>query len=242
MSTIAERRRAQAVAISVLEEVSDPSRPSPVSRALQARAESALRHLTAPAQLHDHLSELLSMIASLLACAAFGSTMQHVGSVEAAKASPGFPRNHLRDGFYLAIARGSLVPTTVFRSSSGRSSSALSRAVRAGRLFFVELDGIRAFPSFFVDPRYPLRDLEAVTKQLAGISFGAKWLFFVLPKASLSSAKAVAPSGYSGDATAVHSAGCAAEADGVSLRTPLQAIEDGDVELVLRIAAAYAAS
>ena len=242
MSTIAERRRAQAAAISVLEELCDQTDSSTTAMGLRARSRSALRHLTSPDQLHDLLTELLSVVASLPAGAMFQSNQERSGSGQVFEVALDSPRTHAREGFYSALAHGRLIPSAMFRSSSGLSSSALSRAVREGRLFFVELDGIRAFPSFYLDRRYRLRDLEQVAKRLQGMSGGAKWLFFVMPKGSLSRGLASTSHANAGDAVVAEGSGAAAGADAVSLRTPLQAIEDGDIELVLRTATGYAES
>jgi hypothetical protein len=238
MSTIAERRRAQAAAVLVLEELSDAGSPATISPSLRTRAQAALRHLTLPDQLHDMLSELLTMVAALPAGATFradSAQQDFTSALQAARVASG---NHSREGFYVALAQRRLIPVTALRSNTEHSSSAITRAVREGRRFFVELDGIRALPAFFLDPRYRVRDLEAVTKQLRGISDAAKWVFFILPKGSLSRALLEG----SEDVAAAWGSTGSAEPGNVTLRTPLQAIEDGDIELVLRTAAAYAAN
>lgn len=242
MSTIAERRRAQAAAVLVLEELSDAASTETISPSLRSRAQFARKHLTSPEQLHDVLSELLTMVAALPAGAALRSDSGHPDFTQEPQAARVAPRNHSREGFYLALAQGRLIPATALRSNSEHSSSAITRGVREGRKFFVELDGIRALPAFFLDPRYRVRDLEAVTKQLHGISDGAKWLFFIMPKGSLSRSLLSTPLERSGDADEIQSSTGAIEPSVVTLRTPLQAIADGDIELVLRAAAAYGAS
>lgn len=242
MSTIAERRRAQAAAVLVLEELSDAESPATISPSLPTRAQAALRHLTSPDQLHDMLSELLTMVAALPAGATFRADSAQQDFTQEFQATRAAPGSHSREAFYLALAQGGLIPVTALRSNSQHSSSAITRAVREGRRFFVELDGVRALPAFFLDPRYRLRDLEHVTKQLHGISDAAKWVFFILPKGLLSrTLQSTPPESSEGVAEARGSTG-SAEPGNVVLRTPLQAIEDGDIELVLRTAAAYAAS
>lgn len=241
MSTIAERRRAQAAAVLVLEELSGAASTETISTSLRTRAQFARKHLTSPDQLHDMLSELLTLVAALPAGAAFHSGPGHPDFTQELQAASVTPRNHSREGFYLALAQGRLIPVTALRSNAEHSSSTITRAVREGRKFFVELDGIRALPAFFLDPRYRVRDLEAVTKQLHGISDGAKWLFFTMPKGPLSRASPPTPLERSRNPHEVQSSTGASEPSNVVLRTPLQAIEDGDIELVLRAAAAYAA-
>ncbi len=242
MSTIGERRRAQAAAVLVLEELSDAVSPETISPGLRQRAQSALRHLSSPDQLHDMLAELMTLVAALPAGTAF---RYGAGSSEVARellAAPVALRNHAREEFYLALAQGRLIPVTALRLKAQSSSGAISRAVREGRKFFVELDGIRALPSFFLEPRYRVRDLEAVTKLLRCISDGAKWLFFTMPKGSLSRTVPSTASERAGDEDGIQSSTDTTEQSKVLFRTPLQAIEDGDIKLVLHIAAAYAAS
>lgn len=67
----------------------------------------------------------------------------------------------------------------------GWTRQALSKALTAQRVFFVELRGLRYFPSFFTEPRYQRRQLEAVSKLLGALSGGAKLQFFTTPKGSL---------------------------------------------------------
>ena len=62
---------------------------------------------------------------------------------------------------------------------------ALSKALAAGRVFFVELHGTRYYPAFFADPRYERRQIEAVSKALGDLPGGAKLAFMTTPKASL---------------------------------------------------------
>lgn len=63
---------------------------------------------------------------------------------------------------------------------------ALSKALSANRVFFIELKGERYYPAFFTDPRHERRHLEAVSKALGDIPGSSKWLFFTSPKGSLS--------------------------------------------------------
>lgn len=150
------------------------------------------------------------------------------------------PRDNVRERFYGGLARAELLAGTEFEVREGRSRASIAKAVRAKRLFFVEFDGVRAYPAFFVDPRYRRRDLESVTIALGDVSPGGKYLFFVLPKGSLcKDAERDAPSAErrpSGNSTA----GFFVSLRASSVRTPLLALEEGDIEAVLRGAAGYA--
>ena len=140
------------------------------------------------------------------------------------------------------LARGELLESAEFQEQARWTRQALSRAVLAGRVFYLEVGGgIRAYPAFYLDPRYSRKDVESVTKLLGDISGGAKWLFFTTPKGSLAS-----PNGASAEARAPNkprtkpTSGANHQLAG-GPRTPLRALEDGDVELVKRSAKAYAA-
>jgi len=116
--------------------------------------------------------------------------------------------------FDTALARGLLLRHAQVLSSSNLSHEKLDKAVLASRLFYVEVAGVRAYPAFYFGTRYDRAQLFAVTKTLGYLSGGSKWQFFMTPKGSL------------------------ARSDSTP-RTPLQALEDGDIELVKRAALGF---
>lgn len=65
------------------------------------------------------------------------------------------------------------------------SRQALSKAVKAHRLFAVEAGGERLYPAFFADADLDRRQLERVAKELGELPGWQKWEFFTRPKASL---------------------------------------------------------
>lgn len=138
------------------------------------------------------------------------------------------PQNKVQSTFEALLTSGELLESSQFRARVGWTRQALSKAVLGHRLFFLEVGAVRAFPALYLDLRYNRKDVEAVTKLLGDLSGGSKWLFFTTQKASL------ARSG------AEPRAGQASAARQGRPRTPLQAIEDGDVELVKLAAAGYA--
>lgn len=133
------------------------------------------------------------------------------------------PQDNVLSTFESMLAAGDLVAGTEFQRRSGWSHQALSEAVQAGRVCYVEVGGTRAYPDFYLDPRYSREDLEKVTELLGERSPGSKFLFFTTPKASL--ARPEDPGRTPGPAVP---------------RTPLQALEEDDVELVMRAATGYA--
>jgi hypothetical protein len=135
------------------------------------------------------------------------------------------PQNRVQANFDEELATGQLLESGTFQKQAGWTRQALSKAVNARRVFFLEVQGVRAYPAFYLDLRYNRKDLEAVTRLLGDLSGGSKWSFFTTPKGSLAR-------------PAVE--GTSRTAAAGAPRTPLQALEDGDVELVKNAAAGHA--
>lgn len=102
-----------------------------------------------------------------------------------------------------------LVDRAKFLTEAGLSALQLDRALVAKRLFAVELHGQEYIPDFFLDKRYDRHQLQAVCKVLGDLPGGSKLQFFTNPKGSLGG------------------------------RTPLDAIADGKVAFVRRVAKAF---
>ncbi len=83
------------------------------------------------------------------------------------------------------VASGDVVGSEKFAEMLGVSRQALSKAVGANRMFFLEVDGQRYFPRFFADPGLDRHKLEDCCRALQDLPGGEKWTFFTLPKGSL---------------------------------------------------------
>lgn len=118
--------------------------------------------------------------------------------------------------FRALLRKGALLESAAFLERAGFSRQALSKAVGARRLFYVEVGAIRGYPAFYVDPKLQRKQLEAVCKLLGDLPGGSKWLFFTTPKGSLAQ-----------PATA-------------KARTPLEALAAGDFAKVRTAAIGYA--
>lgn len=118
---------------------------------------------------------------------------------------------------------GQIVDSAEFQRRAGITRQALSKAVAARRLFYLEFGGRRGYPAFFLDPAHSRAELEAVSKLLGDVSGGTKFAFFNTPRGSLAIAGRVVD-------------GVLTE-NGVP-RTPLQAMRDGDLNRVKAAAAA----
>jgi len=103
-----------------------------------------------------------------------------------------------------------LLASADFLNELGLSKQALSKALGANRIFYVDFRGQRYFPAFYVDPMYRRTQLEAVTKELGNLPGGAKLQFFMNRRGSLGGA------------------------------TPLEALAAGKLEKVKDVAAAFA--
>ena len=86
------------------------------------------------------------------------------------------------------IAKRELLDPAAFAESLGWTRQALSKALAANRVFFVEHGHTRYYPAFYADSRYERRYLESVTKVLGDLPGGAKLQFFLNPRGSLSKA------------------------------------------------------
>lgn len=84
------------------------------------------------------------------------------------------------------VASGHLLSSGELGQRLGWTRQALSKALQARRVFFLESAGERYYPAFYADGRVERRHLEAVSKLLGDLPGGAKWLFFTMPKGSLS--------------------------------------------------------
>ena len=122
--------------------------------------------------------------------------------------------------FERLLATGELLDQATFlESKPGWTVRSLARALRQHRLFRLEVGGVRAYPAFYADRRYDIHTLETVCKLLGDIPDGSRWLFFTQPKGSLA---IPANQGQRGVP-----------------RTPLQAIEAGEFDLVMRSAIGF---
>ena len=119
------------------------------------------------------------------------------------------------------LTAGDLLDGPVFCKRAGWSLDPLQAAVADGRGVYVEKDGLQGYPAFYLDAAVDRRVLESMCKLLGPATGGTKWQFFVTPRGSLASL------GKTVDGVLTE--------DG-NLRTPLQALRDGEVELVMRAA------
>ena len=83
------------------------------------------------------------------------------------------------------VARKAVISSAELTGTLQISRQALSKAVKANRIFSVEVGGENYYPGFFADPAIDRRKLERVSKTLGELSGWRKWQFFTTPKASL---------------------------------------------------------
>lgn len=83
------------------------------------------------------------------------------------------------------IQHRQLLASAEFVEELGWTRQALSKALAANRVFYVDFKGDRYFPAFFADPAYQRSKLEAVSKVLGELPGGAKLQFFLGPRGSL---------------------------------------------------------
>ena len=108
------------------------------------------------------------------------------------------------------VARKAVVSSGELTDILRISRQALSKAVKANRIFSVEVGGENYYPGFFADPAIDRRKLEKVSKILGELGGWQKWQFFTTPKGSLADL------------------------------TPLEALKKGQYERVVTAAAGFA--
>lgn len=105
---------------------------------------------------------------------------------------------------------GQLITAEELAARLDVSTQAISKALKAGRLFALEGGGRRLlYPAFYADGKVARRELETVTRALGDIPASSKWQFFTTPKGSLNGT------------------------------TPLQALQRGDRQVVMTTAAGF---
>lgn len=106
--------------------------------------------------------------------------------------------------------KGQLIGAQELANRLEVSNQAVSKALKAGRLFALDGSGGRLlYPAFYADGEISRRELETVTRALGDIPASSKWQFFTTPKGSLNG------------------------------MTPLQALQRGDRQAVLVAAAGF---
>jgi hypothetical protein len=80
---------------------------------------------------------------------------------------------------------GTLIGSAQFIEERAFTKQALSKAEAAHRVFFLDVDGERYFPAFFVDPHYDVKKIEKVSKALGTLPGSSKLQFFLTGRESL---------------------------------------------------------
>lgn len=110
-----------------------------------------------------------------------------------------------------ALVRGRrLMEPATFLRALGVTKQALSKAVKSGRMFSLDVGPATYYPAFYLDVEVDRKQLQKVTQALGSLPGWSKWQFFTQPKGSLGT------------------------------RTPLEALAEGMVEDVRAAAQAFA--
>lgn len=98
---------------------------------------------------------------------------------------PGKAREAAQAAMQAMVDRQDLVDPAAFVERRNVTRQALSKALKAHRVFYVEVQGRRYFPRFFVDPTLERRQVEDVSKALGELPGASKLQFFTTGKGSL---------------------------------------------------------
>jgi hypothetical protein len=90
------------------------------------------------------------------------------------------------------VRAGELLDSAAFAEKMGWTRQALSKALAAKRVFFVEEGGVRYYPAFFASKQHERRHVESVSKLMGDLPGGAKLQFFLTGKGSLNRATPLA--------------------------------------------------
>ena len=78
-----------------------------------------------------------------------------------------------------------LVPESELASALGLTAEHIDELVAKGVVFFVEREGVRLYPSFFIDATLDGKQVATVVKLLGNLGGSSKWQFFSTGKGSL---------------------------------------------------------
>ncbi|WP_157272284.1 MarR family transcriptional regulator [Azohydromonas aeria] len=189
-----------------------------VRRLLERPADEILQALQDRSALQA-MGDLQQQIATLIhfvISGGLGSANDAAGPAQALSETEGFEAlaqqaaARGQQHFAALVEHGELLTPTELAARLGWTRQALSRALSARRVFYVELEGRRCYPAFFADPTYERRQLETVSRALGDLPGATKLRFMTSAKGSLGGL------------------------------TPLQALAQGQVGEVLRTAQGFA--
>ncbi|MGF6480797.1 hypothetical protein [Paraburkholderia sp. JPY419] len=107
------------------------------------------------------------------------------------------------------VREGRLMKPATFLRGLGVTKQALSKAVKSGRMFSLDVGPATYYPAFYLDLEVDRKELQKVTQALGTLPGWSKWQFFTQPKGSLGP------------------------------RTPLEALAEGMVDDVKKAAKAF---
>ncbi len=87
--------------------------------------------------------------------------------------------------FERLVAKKLLMDSAEFVGAMDWTRQALSKALAANRVFYVQHGRHRYYPKFFSEAQYDRRQIEAVCQTLGELPGASKWQFFSTPKGSL---------------------------------------------------------
>lgn len=94
-------------------------------------------------------------------------------------------RDNAEHSMAAMVRDGALIAPAAFTQALSFTRQALSKALKANRVFYVEVAGERFYPEFFLNPCYQRRQIERVSQALGDLPGPSKLQFFLNPKASL---------------------------------------------------------
>ena len=132
----------------------------------------------------DELEQMLRVLRDRFQVIPVGAPRTSVNTITAKRASSQPPL--VLDATEAMIGKGQLVDPVQFQELMGwKTRQAVWKAATDNRVFFMEHQSERYFPTFYADPAYQRAHLEAITKILGNLPGGSKLQFFLTRKQSL---------------------------------------------------------
>lgn len=153
----------------------------------RAKLKKAILESAASSSLLETLQEAEARFADIRRIA-FGDERPPLQKAAAGETTMAKLREQANQGLRKLVDEGVLMGRSAFQNERTISRQALSKAQQERRLFHVEVDGERYFPSFFVDSRYDRAKLETVSKALGDLPGATKLHFFLRKRGSLAGA------------------------------------------------------
>lgn len=119
----------------------------------------------------------------------FKSYLTQAASLKGDRGQPGFEeildKDEVLRGREALVRERRLMEPATFLRGLGVTKQALSKAVKSGRMFSLDVGPATYYPAFYLDLEIDRKQLQRVTQALGSLPGWSKWQFFTQPKGAL---------------------------------------------------------